>query len=66
MIVCHCHGTTDRDIAGAAKQGLATSPEDVRRACGAGGGCGGCHPTIARVLSSLGERRDEPAVAARR
>jgi len=61
MIVCHCHGTTDRQITGAAQQGLIASPEDVRKSCGAGGGCGGCHATIVRLLSSLGERREEPA-----
>ena len=66
MIVCHCHGTTDRQIAGAVKQTGACSAADVRRSCGAGAGCGGCRPTIARILRSLGAVRKKSGPTPRR
>ena len=50
MIVCNCHGTTDREIREAARTGAA-SCEDVGRRCGAGTGCRGCVSTIRQVLA---------------
>ncbi len=50
MYVCSCRGVTDtqvKDVVGAG----ACSVEDVTRACGAGGGCGGCHELLTRLLS---------------
>lgn len=52
MIVCHCKGTTDREIQAAATRGRGTCAE-VERRCGAGGGCGGCKPTIVAILAEL-------------
>ena len=66
MIVCQCYGTTDREIAGVVQKGAASCAADVRRTCGAGKGCGGCHPTIARILQTLGVDRKRPAPAPRR
>lgn len=49
MIVCHCEGTTDRDIRRAA-DGAGGTPAEVGRTCGAGQGCGGCLETIRELL----------------
>ncbi|HEX2877572.1 MAG TPA: (2Fe-2S)-binding protein [Polyangiaceae bacterium] len=54
MIVCHCHGVTDREIRACVQQG-ARSCGDVGDVCGAGTGCGGCASLVAEVVS--GERR---------
>lgn len=58
MIACHCHGVSDRRIAAEGEAGARTV-DDVSLRCGAGGSCGGCHPTIEAIL-------DEVAVAVRR
>lgn len=54
MIVCHCHGVTDREIRACVQQGARTCG-DVGEVCGAGTGCGGCASLVAEVVS--GERR---------
>ena len=59
MIVCHCTGTTDRDIAHAIAERGACSSEDVMRSCGAGEGCRGCRPMIVRILHSLGTQAEK-------
>ncbi|MFP4636154.1 MAG: bacterioferritin-associated ferredoxin [Nitriliruptoraceae bacterium] len=49
MIVCHCRVVTAATIRASIEDGA----EDVRavgEACGAGIGCGGCHPAIERLL----------------
>ena len=67
MIVCNCHGTTDREVREAARTGAA-SCEEVARSCGAGTGCKGCLGTIRQLLdrarSSAAAR--SAAVAARK
>jgi bacterioferritin-associated ferredoxin len=54
MIVCHCHGVTDREIRACVKDGARTCA-DVGAHCGAGTGCGGCSSLVAEVVQ--GERR---------
>ncbi len=56
MLVCHCHGLSDRDIRQAVRQG-ATSRSQVTRRCGAGGRCGGCRPVIEEIV---GDETDSP------
>ncbi len=51
MIVCHCRGTSDREIRRAVRSGAATLPE-VARACGAGSACGGCVEAVHEVMAS--------------
>jgi bacterioferritin-associated ferredoxin len=51
MIVCHCHGVSDRAIRAAVREGAATRAE-VARACAAGACCGGCHPAIQGIIES--------------
>jgi bacterioferritin-associated ferredoxin len=50
MVVCHCLRINDRVIA-ALRVDPAASVDDVTAACGAGGRCGGCRDTIARLLA---------------
>ena len=49
VIVCHCHGVSDRRIRREARRGV-TCPEDLAAACGAGSDCGGCRPLIEDLL----------------
>lgn len=43
VIVCHCHGVSDRSIRSEARRG-ACCPDDLAARCGAGDDCGGCMP----------------------
>jgi bacterioferritin-associated ferredoxin len=52
VLICHCKGTTDRDIRAAAGPGRACSAE-IERRCGAGTACGGCRPAIEAILAEL-------------
>lgn len=49
MLVCHCKVVTDRQIRAAIDDG-ARDEFDVAAACGAGSDCGGCIPTVQRLL----------------
>jgi bacterioferritin-associated ferredoxin len=49
VIVCSCHGVTDREIRQHACSGART-PRQVAEACGAGGACGGCRPVVREIL----------------
>jgi bacterioferritin-associated ferredoxin len=49
VIVCHCRAVNDRAIRDAVDAGA----EDllaIAAACGAGLGCGGCHPLLVDLL----------------
>jgi bacterioferritin-associated ferredoxin len=54
MIVCHCHGVTDREIRASVQNGARTCA-DIADCCGAGSGCGGCASLVAEIVH--GERR---------
>ncbi len=54
MIVCHCHGVTDREIRACVQNG-ARCPDEVADHCGASTGCGGCSSLVAEIVH--GERR---------
>ena len=49
MIVCHCHGVTDREIRASVQEGARTCSE-VADCCGAGSGCGGCSQLVAEIV----------------
>jgi bacterioferritin-associated ferredoxin len=51
MIVCHCALVTDHDLIEAIECG-ATSVDDLVMRCGASQHCGGCRPTVERILRS--------------
>lgn len=57
MIVCHCKGTTDRQIHAAIACG-AKDGEAVGQACGGSGMiCGGCRPTIQTLLREAARKQ---------
>ena len=59
MIVCHCTGTTDRQIRDALVCG-ARCRDDVGRHCGgAGQACGGCRPVIEALVHQRANERSE-------
>ncbi|HYP87268.1 MAG TPA: (2Fe-2S)-binding protein [Polyangiaceae bacterium] len=49
MIVCHCHGVTDREIRACIQNGART-PADVADHCGASSGCGGCSELVEEIV----------------
>jgi bacterioferritin-associated ferredoxin len=49
VYVCLCQAVSDRKVRKAIARGASTV-EEVGRACGAGTGCGGCHPEIEALL----------------
>ena len=57
MIVCSCHGVTDREIRRLARAG-ARCTRDVARACGAGSCCGGCRITVAAILDEVEAKQE--------
>ena len=56
MYVCSCRAVTDSQVEAAVMAG-ACSVGDLTRYCGAGGGCGGCHEVLSRILALA----DDPA-----
>jgi bacterioferritin-associated ferredoxin len=54
VIVCLCHGQSDRDIRRVIDRG-ASSVADVGEGCGAGTGCGKCRETIHDLLEDAGQ-----------
>ncbi|HJK93732.1 MAG TPA: (2Fe-2S)-binding protein [Polyangiaceae bacterium LLY-WYZ-15_(1-7)] len=58
MLVCHCKGVPCRVIKDCVRQG-ADDAEAVGRRCGAGTGCGGCKPLLAKLV----ERERSASVA---
>jgi bacterioferritin-associated ferredoxin len=51
VIVCHCHGKSDREIRDAVRNGAHTRKR-VLKACSAGKSCGGCIPVVDEIISS--------------
>lgn len=49
MIVCHCHGVTDRAIRRVVREG-ACSLREVAIASRAGRMCGGCRPAVKQLI----------------
>ncbi len=58
MLVCHCRRVNHHQVLDACHSG-ANSVEEVGRECGAGTGCGGCHPLIEDLIQLA--RRTEPS-----
>lgn len=59
MLVCHCHGVSDRSIRAAVRAG-ATCRGSIGDACGAGTGCGGCLPYVDEILVEESSERSTP------
>lgn len=63
MLVCHCRAVNESRIRECIAQG-ARDETDVADECGAGSHCGGCLPTICRLLGECaGYARDGEASA---
>ena len=62
MIVCSCHGVTDREIRRLARGGACTLRQ-VAEACGAGAGCGGCRASVRAILRQHAELTREASEA---
>ncbi len=66
-IVCTCFGVTDEEIKKVIREHDLTAVEQVTNYCKAGGGCGGCHGEIEKIIEQIQgdkadtHRRREPA-----
>ncbi|MEA2702691.1 MAG: bacterioferritin-associated ferredoxin [Actinomycetota bacterium] len=49
MYACLCRAVSERNVRAAVESGASTVAQ-VRAACGAGTGCGGCLPSLRRLL----------------
>ncbi len=59
-IVCTCFGVTDKEIERVVRENDLTTVEQVTNYCKAGGGCGGCHGEIEKIIERVqGERAKE-------
>jgi NifU-like protein len=52
-IVCTCFGVTDEEIRKVISENDLTTVEQVTNYCKAGGGCGGCHGEIRRIIEAI-------------
>lgn len=56
-IICECFGVTDKEIEQAIRENNLNSVEEVTNYTKAGGGCGGCHDDIQKIIDRV---RSEP------
>jgi NifU-like protein len=52
-IVCTCFGVTDKEIERVVRENNLTTVEQVTNYCKAGGGCGGCHGEIEKLIEKI-------------
>ncbi|MDH3345618.1 MAG: Fe-S cluster assembly protein NifU [Kiritimatiellaceae bacterium] len=52
-VICHCFGTTDKEIEEAVRTNDVTTVEDLTNTCKAGGGCGNCIPELEAILKRI-------------
>ncbi len=52
-IVCTCFGVTDEEIKEVIRENDLVTVEEVTNYCKAGGGCGGCHGEIEKIIEEL-------------
>jgi len=52
-IVCTCFGVTDTEIERVIRENDLTDVEEVTNYCKAGGGCGGCHGEIEKIIEKI-------------
>jgi len=55
MIICHCHGISDRELREAANRG--EHADDAARSCRAGTSCHGCLPAVREILREANPRK---------
>lgn len=52
-VVCTCFGVTDTEIERVIRENDLTAVEEVTNYCKAGGGCGGCHGEIEKIIEKV-------------
>jgi len=52
-VVCTCFGVTDEEIREVVRSNNLTTVEQVTNYCKAGGGCGGCHDQIEKIIEEI-------------
>ena len=52
-VICTCFGITEEEIERVVRDNSLTTIEQVTNYCKAGGGCGGCHGDIARIIEHV-------------
>jgi bacterioferritin-associated ferredoxin len=62
MILCLCHGVSDRTVTAVIAAGARTV-DQVERACGAGGDCGACRDLLEALVERSRERHYSDANA---
>jgi len=66
-VVCTCFGVTETEIERVVRENDLTTVEQVTNYCKAGGGCGGCHGEIEKIIARIqGEKVKESAPPAAR
>lgn len=66
-VVCTCFGVTETEIERVIRENNLATVEQVTNYCKAGGGCGGCHGEIEKIIDRIqGEKGAGQAVPARR
>ncbi|HUT31313.1 MAG TPA: Fe-S cluster assembly protein NifU [Sedimentisphaerales bacterium] len=64
-VVCTCFGVTEKEIERVILENDLTAVEQVTNYCKAGGGCGGCHGEIEKIIQRLqGDRAKEVSAKA--
>ena len=64
-IVCTCFGVTEEEIERVVRENGLTTVEQVTNYCKAGGGCGGCHGEIEKIIVRVqGDKVKEPPAPA--
>jgi NifU-like protein len=59
-VVCTCFGVTEQEIERVVRENRLTTVEQVTNYCKAGGGCGGCHGEIEKIIERVqGDRARE-------
>jgi len=56
VMACSCAAVSDRTVQAAIASGASTV-EEVTSRCRAGGGCGGCHALLERLLADTQPRQ---------
>ncbi|MBN2300871.1 MAG: Fe-S cluster assembly protein NifU [Lentisphaerae bacterium] len=56
-IICTCFGVTEEEILHVVRENDLTSVEQVTNYCKAGGGCGGCHNDIRKIIEQVQEEK---------
>ncbi len=52
-VVCNCFGVTENEIERVIQENNLTTVEEVTNYCKAGGGCGGCHGEIEKIIEKI-------------